>query len=146
MMEKVFEDHGVPRELINVALIESKYEPDAVSRSGAVGMWQFMRTTGESYGLSVNFVEDQRRDPVLSTIAAAKHLKDLYFIFKDWYLALAAYNAGMGTVNRTIARTNSNDFWKIKSYFREQTQRYVARFVAVNIILNSPEYWGFTAQ
>ncbi len=146
MMRKAFEDQGVPSDLIAVALIESKYEPNAVSRSGAVGMWQFMKTTGEIYGLSVNLLEDQRRDPVLSTIAAAKHLKDLYMAYKDWYLALAAYNSGTGNVNRTIKKAQSNDFWEIKSRFREQTQRYVAKFVAANIILNSPEYWGFKTQ
>ena len=143
MIRKVFEDNGVPGELAIVALIESMYNPDAVSRSGATGMWQFMKSTGELYGLTVNLLEDQRKDPVLSTIAAAKHLKDLYETYNDWLLALAAYNAGTGTVNRTIGRAGSNNFWGIKNLFREQTRRYVAKFVAANIILKDPDYWGF---
>ena len=146
MIKKVFEDHGVPGELAIVALIESRYNPDAVSRSGAVGMWQFMKSTGELYGLTVSLLEDQRKDPVLSTIAAAKHLKDLYETYNDWFLALAAYNAGTGTVNRTISRAGSNKFWGIKNLFREQTQRYVAKFVAANIILQDPDYWGFKVK
>lgn len=146
MIQKVFDDQGVPRELSTVALIESKYDPNAVSRSGAVGMWQFIRSTGELYGLTVGAFEDQRKDPVLSTVAAAKHLKDLYEIYKDWFLALAAYNAGSGAVSRTVSKTNSNDFWEIKGHFREQTQRYVAKVVAANIILEDLEYWGFKKE
>ncbi|MGI6681116.1 MAG: lytic transglycosylase domain-containing protein [Bdellovibrionota bacterium] len=146
MILKVFDDHGVPGELATVALIESKYEPNAVSRSGAAGMWQFMKATGEDYGLSINYSNDERHDPVLSTIAAAKHLKDLYVKYNDWFLALAAYNAGIGTVNKTMNKANSSDFWEIKKLFREQTQRYVARFVAVNIILQDLDYWGFKME
>lgn len=146
MIKKVFEDQGVPKELSTIALIESKYDPNAVSRSGAVGMWQFMKGTGELYGLTVSALEDQRKDPVLSTMAAAKHLKDLYEMYKDWFLALAAYNAGSGTVSRTVSKANSNDFWKIKGLFREQTQRYVAKVVAANIILEDLDYWGFKKE
>lgn len=146
MIKKIFEDYGVPGELATIALIESQYRPDATSRSGAAGMWQFMKGTGQLYGLTVSIVKDERKDPVLSTIAAAKHLRDLYMAYNDWYLAIAAYNAGMGAVNRTITKVNSKDFWVVKRHLRTQTQRYVARFIAANMILNDLDYWGFKLE
>lgn len=136
VMRQILEDEGIPQTLINLALIESGFNTNARSHMGAVGMWQFIRTTGEGYGLKVSWSEDQREDPILSTIAAARHLRDLYIYFDDWYLALAAYNAGMGAVDRARNRAGSQDFWSIKrrGFLPAETAKYVPRFIAVTMI------------
>jgi membrane-bound lytic murein transglycosylase D len=135
-MTGIFEDEGVPVELLNVAIIESGLEPRARSGAGAAGMWQFMKSTARIYGLAINLVQDQRMDPVLSTVAAAKHLRDLYLSYKDWYLALAAYNAGPGSVNRAINRSGSRDFWILArgGHLRQETCEFVPRFIAASLI------------
>lgn len=137
-MREIFEGEGVPHEIMNVALIESGFRTEARSRAGAVGMWQFMKATARRYGLAVSLVHDERKDPVLSTMAAARHLRDLYEAYGDWHLALAAYNAGSGTIDRAIARTGKNDFWKIakSGRIRRETAAYVPRFIAASIIVN----------
>lgn len=136
VMRQILEDEGIPPQLINLALIESGFNVKARSHKGAVGMWQFIRTTGQGYGLRIGTGEDQREDPILSTIAAARHLRDLYLYFDDWYLALAAYNAGMGAIDRARKRAGSECFWQIKrkGLIPSETARYVPRFIAVTMI------------
>ena len=138
MLVEVFRDEGVPAELINVAMIESGFKPDAKSYAGAVGIWQFMKATARRYGLVVTRKEDQRRDPILATVAAARHLRDLYTQYEDWYLALAAYNAGSGSIDRAMMRAGSSDFYQLsrKKKIRLQTARYVPKIVAATIIVN----------
>ena len=113
-------------------VVESALSPTAISRAGATGLWQFMYTTGKVYGLEVNSFIDQRRDPVLSTKAACRYLKDLYGIYEDWTLALAAYNCGPGNVNKAIKRAGdqAEDFWDIYPYLPAETRGYVPSFIA----------------
>ncbi len=142
---ELFEREGMPLELLNVAVIESAYEPKAVSPSGAAGIWQFMKATGRHYGLNINFFRDERKDPVRSTWAAVRHLRDLYEDFDDWYLALAAYNAGAGAVSRAIKKGGTRDYWTLsrKGYLTKQTAQYVPRFIAVTIIMQNLREYGF---
>ena len=105
MIEDIFDSYGLPVELRYMAVIESALNPNAVSRAGATGLWQFMYSTGRMYGLTVNSVVDERRDPVRATHAAARYLKDLYGIYHDWILVIAAYNCGPGNVNKAIKRS-----------------------------------------
>jgi len=147
VIREIFAEEGVPEDLINVALIESGFNKEARSYAGAVGMWQFMKATGRSYGLEVTKKVDERKNVVDSTIAAARHLRDLYGIFGDWYLALAAYNAGVGGVSRAITRAGSDDFWVVakKGRLKRQTIDYVPRFIAATLIVNDLEGHGFGA-
>jgi len=135
MLLEIFNDEGVPIELINLAMIESAFDPHARSPMGAVGMWQFMKSTARIYGLRVDGREDQRKDPVLSSIAAARHLRELFEQYKDWNLALAAYNAGSGAINRLLTRTGAENFWELKrsGSLNEQTAKFVPRFIAATI-------------
>ncbi len=144
VMAQIFEDEGVPHELISLALIESGYDVQARSNVGAVGMWQFMKGTARLYGLSVSLFEDQRKDPILSTVAAARHLKDLYRVYKDWYLALAAYNAGPGAVQRVVGKSGTNDFWGLsrRGKFAKETRDFIPRFIAAALIAGNPESFG----
>lgn len=136
MMEQVFRDEGVPTALISTALIESGYNPHARSPVGAVGIWQFMRSTARMYGLEVSKSQDERKDPILSSIAAARHLRDLYNIYEDWELALAAYNAGPGGVSRALKRAGVEDYWSLvrQKKINKQTARFVPRIIAASII------------
>jgi membrane-bound lytic murein transglycosylase D len=145
VMKEIFKQHDLPEDLVFVALIESGFNPYAYSRSKAVGPWQFITGTGRRYGLKINEWIDERRDPVKSTDAAARYLKDLYVQFGSWPLALASYNAGEGKVARAIARTRSDDFWKIKQtrHLRPETRNYVPKFMAATIIAKNPEKYGF---
>ncbi len=136
---------GLPRDLIYLAMIESGFNQRAYSKSQAVGLWQFMSGTGRQYGLSITRYVDERRDAEKSTRAAVAYLKDLYQEFDDWYLAVAAYNGGPGTIRKAIQRTNSEDFWKIaqKKYLRLETKRYVPKLIATIMIAKEPEKYGF---
>ena len=136
---------GLPRDLIYLAMIESGFNQRAYSKSQAVGLWQFMSGTGRQYGLSITRYVDERRDAEKSTRAAVAYLKDLYQEFDDWYLAVAAYNGGPGTIHKAIQRTNSEDFWKIaqKKYLRLETKRYVPKLIATIMIAKEPEKYGF---
>lgn len=126
----------MPIELRALPIIESALQVNAVSRAGAVGLWQFMPSTGKSYGLEVNTLVDERRDPIRSTKAAIRFLKDLYRIFGDWTLAIAAYNCGPGNVNKAIARSGGKSFWQIYDYLPRETRGYVPAFIAATYAYN----------
>jgi membrane-bound lytic murein transglycosylase D len=145
LMKETFKSYGLPEDLVFVALIESGFNPVAYSRAKAVGPWQFIRSTGKKYGLRIDDWVDERRDPVKSTIAAAKYLRDLYNMFESWPLALASYNAGEGRVMRAMARTRSDDFWDLRTsrYLRRETKNYVPKYMAATIIAKNPEKYGF---
>jgi len=131
MIEDIFDSYGLPAELKYMAVIESALNPDAVSRVGATGLWQFMYSTGKAYGLTINSVVDERRDPVKSTHAAARFLKDLYGIYNDWGLVIAAYNCGPGNVNKAIRRSgNKKDYWQIYYRLPRETRGYLPGYIA----------------
>jgi len=134
---EIFDYYGVPRVFAEIALIESRYDRLAVSPSKAVGLWQFMKPTARELGLKVNALEDERKDLVLSTAAAAKMLRKLFLEFQNWELVLASYNAGQTRVRKSIRKSGTRDFYKLaqKGYFRKETNNYVPKFVAALIIL-----------
>ena len=137
MIEDIFDSYGIPAELKYMAVIESALNPNAVSRVGATGLWQFMYSTGRSYGLTINSVVDERRDPVKATHAAAKYMKDLYGIYKDWMLVIAAYNCGPGNVNKAIRRSgNKRDYWEIYYRLPRETRGYIPGYVAATYAVN----------
>lgn len=148
MLERVFEGEGIPLELLSVAAIESRFDPNAKSPAGARGMWQFMGSTARLYGLRVSGPVDERTDPVRSTVAAAKHLRDLFTSYNDWHLALAAYNAGIGTINKLVSRHGSMDFWQIarKGGISVETARFVPKVIALAMIVKDPDLYGFESN
>ena len=143
-MRDILKTHGLPGDLVYLALIESGFYPFAYSRARAMGPWQFMAATAKVYGLKRTHWIDERRDPVKSTEAAARYLKDLYAIFNDWYLVLAAYNAGQQRVSKAISESESRDFWGLD--LPSQTEEYVPRFVAAVILAENPERYGFDVE
>lgn len=137
IIEKVLDKHGLPLELKYLAIVESALNPVALSRVGASGLWQFMLPTGKSYGLEINSLVDERRDPMKATEAACLYFKDMYAIYKDWNLVLASYNCGPGNVNKAIRRSGGKtDFWAIFPYLPKETRSYVPLFIAANYIMN----------
>lgn len=137
VFEEALEAYNLPLELKYLPVIESALNPIAVSRVGATGLWQFMIGTGKRYGLEVNSLIDERRDPVKSSYAAAHYLSDLYKIFDDWSLVIAAYNCGPDKVNKAIHRAKgSADYWNIYPYLPKETRGYVPAFIAANYIMN----------
>lgn len=145
MMRRILAAHGLPEDLVFVAMVESGFSPYAYSRSRAVGPWQFISGTGIRYGLTTNWWIDERNDPVKSTYAAARYLKDLYEMFGAWPLALAGYNAGEMRVKKGLEQTGLADFWGLArtSQLRQETKDYVPQIMAANIIAKNPEKYGF---
>jgi membrane-bound lytic murein transglycosylase D len=144
MIRRVLREEGVPQELIYLAQAESGFHPLAVSRAGARGMWQFMGSRAKGYGLERSWWVDDRQDPEKATRAAAHHLKDLYNQFGDWYLAMAAYNSGPGTVQSAVKRTGYADFWELynRNVLPKETRNYVPIIVAVTIMAKNPSQYG----
>jgi len=146
MMKEVLKKHGLPEDLVYLAMIESGFTPHAVSVASAVGPWQFISGTGKRYDLRIDQWIDERRDPLKSTVAAALYLKELYAMFNnDWYLAAAGYNAGENKILRAIDRYNTRDFWEISkgSYLKRETKEYVPKLLAAAIIAKEPARYGF---
>ena len=137
IFEQALESYGLPLELKYLPVIESALNPKAVSRAGATGLWQFMLGTGKNYGLEINSLVDERRDPVKASYAAAHYLSDLYKIFGDWSLVIASYNCGPTNVDKAIHRAGGvKDYWKIYPYLPHETRGYVPAFIAANYIMN----------
>ncbi len=145
MMVSILKQEGVPQDLIYLAQAESGFHPLAVSRAGARGIWQFMGSRARGYGLERTPWIDDRQDPVKSTRAAARHLKDLYAQFGDWYLAMAAYNSGPGTVQAAVKRTGYADFWELyrRNVLPKETRNYVPIILAVTIVAKNLSQYGF---
>ena len=136
IFEEALDAYNLPLELKYLPIIESALNPSAVSRAGATGLWQFMLTTGKLYGLESNSLVDERRDPIKATWAAARYLKDMYNIYKDWNLVIAAYNCGPGNVNKAIRRAGGKtDYWAIYNYLPRETRGYVPAFIAANYVM-----------
>lgn len=137
IFEEALESYGLPLELKYLPIVESALNPRAISRAGATGLWQFMLATSKTYGLEVNSLVDERCDPILSTYAAAHYLSDLYHIFGDWNLVIAAYNCGPDNIKKAIHRANGErDYWQIYPYLPRETRGYVPSFIAVNYMMN----------
>ena len=137
LFEEKLDQFDMPLELKHLAVVESALNPSARSRVGATGLWQFMYSTGKIYGLDVNSFVDERRDPYQSTVAACRYMSNLYKMYGDWNLVLAAYNSGPGNVNKAIRRSGGHrDYWKIRRYLPRETRGYVPAFIAVNYIMN----------
>lgn len=141
MMKEILREYGLPEDLIYLSMVESGYNPHAYSWARAMGLWQFISSTGRLYKLDRNWWYDERKDPIKSTHAAAQFLKDLYEQFGSWELAMAAYNGGPGRVSRTIKRQKTIDFWKMR--LKRQTMDYVPLIMAAAVIAKNPEKYGF---
>ena len=144
MIQRVLAEEGVPQDLIYLAQAESGFHPLAVSRAGARGMWQFMASRARGYGLERDWWVDERQDPEKATRAAARHLRDLYNQFGDWYLAMAAYNSGPGTVQQAVKRTGYADYWELyrRNVLPRETRNYVPIILAVTIMAKNPSQYG----
>lgn len=145
MIRRIASEEQMPPEIAHLAIVESGLSPNALSRVGAMGMWQFMQPTGEEYDLDVTYWVDERRDPEKATRAAMRFLKDLYNDLGDWHLALAAYNCGAGGVRRAIRKSGLDkpDFWQVRPFLPRETQQYVPRFIATSLIAANREQYGF---
>jgi membrane-bound lytic murein transglycosylase D len=144
MFRDIFAERGLPRDLVYMAAVESGYKTSAYSRARARGIFQFIAATARRYGLRVDYWVDERSDPELSARAAAAYMEDLYDEFGDWYLALAAYNAGEGTVRKAIRRTGERDFWELAKsrYLRRETKNHVPAILAATLLSKEPEKYG----
>ncbi|MCC8425221.1 lytic transglycosylase domain-containing protein [Mucilaginibacter sp. UR6-11] len=151
--EKIFHESGIPTEIKYLSIVESKLDPNAVSRVGATGPWQFMATTAKIYGLNMDSYIDERRDPIQASYAAAAYLKDAYQEFGDWLLAIASYNCGKSSVERAIEKAGAMDFWSIRQYLPPETRSYVPAFIAMSYVMNYggkhsivADNWRFSAR
>ena len=146
MMKTLLKENGLPEDLVYMALIESGFNPYAISRMKAAGPWQFIYRTGKRYGLNVTWWVDERRDPEKSTVAAANYLKDLYDMFECWYLAAAGYNAGEYKIAKAMKRYRTEDFWELTKYryLKRETKDYVPQMIAAALIAKDPDEYGFT--
>jgi membrane-bound lytic murein transglycosylase D len=146
LMKKILRQNGLPEDLVYIALIESGFSPKATSHASAVGYWQFIKGTGKRYGLEISPLVDERRDPVMSTQAAAEYFKGLYSVFGSWYLAMASYNCGENRVKREVMNHYTRDFWELAARRRlpKETINYIPKFIAAKMIGNNPEKYGFT--
>lgn len=144
LIQRILDEEGLPQELIHVAQAESGFQPRAVSRKRAAGMWQFVRERGRQYGLIQTAYFDERFDPEKATRAAARHLRDLYHRFGDWYLAMAAYNGGPGLVERAVERTGYADFWELRrrNVLPKETANYVPIILAMTIVSKNAKEYG----
>jgi len=141
----IFKEEGLPEDLVYLALVESGCNPFAVSRAGAVGIWQFVEGTARLYGLKIDFWIDERKDFIKSTYAASRYLKKLYEVFGDWRIAVASYNAGEGRISRALKARNFADYWKVmmSGSIPFETFAYVPQWLAVSIIAKNPQKYGF---
>jgi peptidoglycan lytic transglycosylase D len=148
MIHRIFGEEGIPKDLAQIALIESSFLPHARSPVAAHGIWQFMPRTGRQFGLTANSIVDERSDPEKATRAAARYLSYLHELFDDWYLAMAAYNAGEGKILRSMQRTGARDFWELAASgaIRPQTQNYVPAVIAATLIARNPVHYGFEVE
>jgi membrane-bound lytic murein transglycosylase D len=147
IFEDILTQYDLPCELAYLPIIESALNPNARSHMGAVGLWQFMPATGKKYGLEINSLVDERRDPIKSTHAAAKFMKALYSVFGDWNLAIAAYNCGPGNVNKAIYRAGGKrDFWSIYPYLPKETRAYLPLYIAAVYSMNYAYIHGITTN
>jgi membrane-bound lytic murein transglycosylase D len=146
LVETIFAEFGLPSDLVHLSLVESGFNPYAYSRAKATGPWQFMKGTGKVYGLRIDHYVDERRDPIKSTVAAARYLKDLYDMFGAWPLAMAAYNAGEGKVMRALHKIQGETFSDISKtkLIRQETKQYVPRIMAATIIARNLDQYGFS--
>jgi len=148
LVENIFTEFHLPSDLVYLSLVESGFNPYAYSRAKATGPWQFMKGTAKVYGLRVDAYVDERRDPIKSTVAAARYLRDLYDLFGAWPLAMAAYNAGEGKVMRALQKARAESFTDISKtrLIRRETKEYVPRFMAATIIAKNPDRYGFPQE
>ena len=148
MISRVLKEEGVPQDLIYLAQAESAFQPLALSRAGARGIWQFMQWRGSEYGLKRTWWVDERVDPEMATRAAAQHLRDLYGLFGDWYLAIAAYNCGPGNVQKGIERTGYADFWELykRNVLPQETQNYVPIILAMTLMAKDAAHYGIAVE
>ncbi len=148
MISRVLREEGLPQDLIYVAQAESAFQPLALSRAGARGIWQFMSYRGREYGLHRSWWVDERQDPEKATRAAARHLRDLYQMFEDWYLVLAAYNSGPGNVARAIERTGYADFWELykRNVLPRETRNYVPIILALTLMAKNAAHYGLQVE
>lgn len=145
IMKEILREKELPEELVFLPIIESGFNLNAYSRAKAVGPWQFIAATGKRYGLVIDWWRDERKDPVKSTRAAADYLKDLYKMFGSWNLALAAYNAGEGRIQKALKRSDADDYWELLNtkQIKSETKEYVPRYIAASMIASTPEEYGF---
>ena len=147
IFQDILSQYDLPYELAYLPVIESALNPNARSHMGAVGLWQFMPATGKKYGLEINSLVDERRDPIKSTHAAAKFMNALYDVFKDWNLVIAAYNCGPGNVNKAIYRAGGKrDFWSIYPFLPKETRAYLPLYIAAVYSMNFAAYHGISAK